>query len=56
MKDLGNYVCEGQMDIFDYLQQQEKTVTESVSPQEEYKESVNKQPVTKHTVIIAAHL
>lgn len=41
MKDLGNYVCDGQMDIFDYMQQLEETVTETVTPEEEYKESVS---------------
>ena len=41
MKDLGNYVCDGQMDIFDFLQQDEPEVTESVSPEEEYKDIVN---------------
>ena len=41
MKDLGNYVCDGQMDIFDFLQQDEPDVTESVSPEEKYKESVS---------------
>lgn len=41
MKDLGNYNCDGQMNIFDFLQQDEPEVTESVSPEEEYKESVS---------------
>lgn len=41
MGKLDNYVCDGQMDIFDFLQQEEPEVTESVSSEEEYKESVS---------------
>lgn len=37
-----DYFCEGQMNIYDFLQQDEETeITKTVSPEEEYKDIVN---------------